>query len=1227
MLPLTPGIHLTIASLVVQLSASVDKLKAGLDQGVSYTKSFANRQQRILDNAGTTSKLQADLVRLQAAYDAAAAHAASFARTASGAYRDVASGKFAKASDFASASSDAGAAARQLNAVRDHIAALGKDTEQQERLSAALQRSIAVQAADNAERQKSVDLLQRQITAAKLEEFGASASSLGRKLSTYVTAPLLAAATAAANFGAQADLAATRMNIVFGGAAFQVNQRIAELRKTIPATTAELQRFTASLAEEYLALGLGPEKARTMSTELLRVAGALAQFKGRSVEDALNAIRGATNGMTRPLRDFGVLLDQGSIKLEAQRLGLSKHGEQLTQLGRIQAAYSLILERSQIQQHAAAELAGTAANRIKFTTANLREARDVIGQQLLPVMVPLAEVISNIADKLAHLNPETIKTGLYFAAVVAAGGPLLSIIGGLSSAISVLITRVALLEGESALGGLAVLLTPGGLILGGLALLAVAFYAVEQAANTADSATLRYRQSLSGLTAEQIDHQITVNRLALAQASASAKEDLNSKLGTFQLGLEIAHPALATFLPDVSGIDASGKKVKDLTDTLGVLYDMRRKLTALPTVPIVPDIRTSIAKGDGGAAKEAAAGVSLLVERIQKARETLVSTISDGGATTGAESAYGAAIGAALDNQTKLTAQIAAAKGHTTEVLRLTKEYDSITKALTVTLPKVALPTIKSPDFFPAIDVKNITAGAVKDLADTGILAPVRAAADQVAAIQARFELTNRIRTAGGQKPLDADAVLKPYLDKALEYANIANRAIFGSDLTDAEKRGQYDELLKLLDRAGIKAKALKQPFDGVVTSIHAAVGALHSLADLATAAGNSSLGNILNTSANLGQNIGSAFEAKTTSQKITADLGIASSILALGQTLLNDPTKAERNAVTKANTLALQQVSLKLSGFVTNASNTVAASSALSALFTNQGALAAVARNQTHSGGFLGKQEQGDLQSQLDALNPILKSAGLSFAQLESITKTYGLELRDKSGRIVVDALSQLRTGLLDAAKAAFSFGSSFADQNTLAELRDKIAGKTTPADDLKRQVALIQSLAPSLLPGTYDTTSATGQTAIRANLASLVEGIANKTIDPSAFGGFSNLSELTGVVGSVIDALNGMQSSVAGVTQSLVNVAPYFKVDAARYNATLPSTLTSASGFGGGLSPLSPSVVPSVTATVTQTFGDIVVSGTNKDPKQIAVEVRSQLQSMALSRFGTTTRWAETQ
>jgi serine/threonine-protein kinase len=81
-------------------------------------------------------------------------------------------------------------------------------------------------------------------------------------------------------------------------------------------------------------------------------------------------------------------------------------------------------------------------------------------------------------------------------------------------------------------------------------------------------------------------------------------------------------------------------------------------------------------------------------------------------------------------------------------------------------------------------------------------------------------------------------------------------------------------------------------------------------------------------------------------------------------------------------------------------------ARSAAIGLLADANARQAFTDGATHMGGVLGKKRMGDLQTQINALQPFLTRAGLTYDQFKAVALESGIKLFDEFGRMVPDSL-----------------------------------------------------------------------------------------------------------------------------------------------------------------------------------------------------------------------------
>ncbi len=112
------------------------------------------------------------------------------------------------------------------------------------------------------------------------------------------------------------------------------------------------------------------------------------------------------------------------------------------------------------------------------------------------------------------------------------------------------------------------------------------------------------------------------------------------------------------------------------------------------------------------------------------------------------------------------------------------------------------------------------------------------------------------------------------------------------------------------------------------------------------------------------------------------------------------------------AKKAAARSDSLKKTQAASAVSPVVKARNAAAAMLSDETARRAFARGATRMGGVLGTKRTGDLQTQIDALQPFLTQAGMSYEHFKILVQGANVNLFDEYGRIIPDALQQFASG-----------------------------------------------------------------------------------------------------------------------------------------------------------------------------------------------------------------------
>src|SRR5699024_8234432 len=113
--------------------------------------------------------------------------------------------------------------------------------------------------------------------------------------------------------------------------------------------------------------------------------------------------------------------------------------EEITEADKVQARYNLIMEQSSDAQGQFAREADTTAGKLAILRARVVDAATKFGKLLLPYVNRAADAVSKFVTWVENLNDTQRKWVLGIAAVAAAMGPLLLIVGMLLPGIGALV--------------------------------------------------------------------------------------------------------------------------------------------------------------------------------------------------------------------------------------------------------------------------------------------------------------------------------------------------------------------------------------------------------------------------------------------------------------------------------------------------------------------------------------------------------------------------------------------------------------------------------------------------------------------------------------------------------------------------------------------------------------------------------------------------------------------
>lgn len=217
--------------------------------------------------------------------------------------------------------------------------------------------------------------------------------------------PAAAALTAVAGLGYKAAQAASDLNEeisksaqIFGPATANVNKFASTAAKKLGQSKQEALAAAANFGIMGQAAGLSGEELAGFSTDLVTLSSDLASFNNAKPEDVVNALGAALRGEAEPMRKFGVLLNDATLKAKAMEMGIYSGNGTLDQQAKILAANAIVFEQTGVAQGDFARTSDGAANKQRILQASIKDATAQIGNFFLPILDAALSLLAKFAD-------------------------------------------------------------------------------------------------------------------------------------------------------------------------------------------------------------------------------------------------------------------------------------------------------------------------------------------------------------------------------------------------------------------------------------------------------------------------------------------------------------------------------------------------------------------------------------------------------------------------------------------------------------------------------------------------------------------------------------------------------------------------------------------------------------------------------------------------------------
>lgn len=208
--------------------------------------------------------------------------------------------------------------------------------------------------------------------------------------------------------GAASDFNETlsKSQVIFGDAQDEVEAFAKTAARGLGQSEQQALDAASTFAVFGKSAGLTGKDLAGFSKKMVGLSSDMASFSNTSPEQAIEAIGSALRGEAEPIRKYGVLLDDATLRNQALKLGLiSSTKDALTPANKVLAAQAAILEQTGDAQGDFARTSEGLANKQRIVKAEFENASKELGEVFLPAAISVADfVLQKVVPALRDLS-------------------------------------------------------------------------------------------------------------------------------------------------------------------------------------------------------------------------------------------------------------------------------------------------------------------------------------------------------------------------------------------------------------------------------------------------------------------------------------------------------------------------------------------------------------------------------------------------------------------------------------------------------------------------------------------------------------------------------------------------------------------------------------------------------------------------------------------------------
>ena len=277
----------------------------------------------------------------------------------------------------------------------------------------------------------------------QLKDIGNKMTDVGKSMTTKVTAPIVAGYTVAAKYASDYEENLNKLDVAFGDNSQAVKDWANTARDAYGLSKVQATDAASAFGALGKGIGLSEKSAADMSMTLAGLSADLGSYFNVGTDQSSKALEGIFTGESEALKKFGVVMTDTNLQKFAEDQGLV--WKEMDQTEKTMLRYNYVLAKTKDAQGDFARTSDGTANSTKIFQAALQDLGTSIGTNLLPLITPVIQKVTELINKFNELSPRTQQIITIIGLVVAAAGPLLMIIGSIASGVGALVGVVGMI--------------------------------------------------------------------------------------------------------------------------------------------------------------------------------------------------------------------------------------------------------------------------------------------------------------------------------------------------------------------------------------------------------------------------------------------------------------------------------------------------------------------------------------------------------------------------------------------------------------------------------------------------------------------------------------------------------------------------------------------------------------------------------------------------------------